>query len=74
MLVHKVGTATEETRREISQSKFWTPETPELPEVRLQLELLLPTLPTPDTVLVPALKNPDDGAVEFPNSGPPVYR
>ncbi|COW61376.1 Uncharacterised protein [Mycobacterium tuberculosis] len=56
---------------EISSPKFWTPEIPELPEVRLKKpELLLPTLPTPDTVPVPALKNPDDGVVvEFPNPG-----
>ncbi len=44
-----------------------TPEIPELPEVRLKK--LNRRCLTPDTVPVPALKNPDDGWSTAPNPG-----
>ncbi|VBA51038.1 hypothetical protein LAUMK191_02105 [Mycobacterium attenuatum] len=50
---------------------FWKPELPTLPKALFQKpELLPPTLPKPDALPVPELKNPDDGAaVEFPKPG-----
>ncbi|BBX72095.1 hypothetical protein MSHI_00010 [Mycobacterium shinjukuense] len=49
---------------ESSAPQFLIPELPRLPkETFCQPELLAPTLPKPEELPVPLLKNPDDGKV-----------